>query len=742
MQTDNIKLLRSKKNKLSDYRELNNLFVEERFYDFIERELLPNILISSKKFWIELSQIIEKFSPCNTSLLAQRDVLQRKIDSWYITRNESEFDTDSYIRFLKDIEYLAPENDPFIIKTNNVDYEVSQIAAPQLVVPVSNARFAINACNARWGSLYDAVYGSDLFPNKGVKASEQGYDSERGALVIEYSFEFLDRAIPLEQASHKNVENYFLESSSNELSFKARLNNGKIVSLKSRDKFIGFDEFDHATSYVFKNNDLHIEITVNPCHAVGRTAPGNVSDINIESAVSIILDCEDSVAAVDSEDKIKVYQNCLELMRGSLSSTFIKSGNNFTRTLNEDRRYTSKKNELFFLKSRALMLTRNVGLHMKTDIVMDKQKESVYEGLLDAIVTVGCSIAGMNSSTKFFNSRHNSIYIVKPKLHGPEECAFFNRLLDDVESMFNLPNHTIKVGLMDEERRTSCNLKECIYELRDRIVFLNTGFLDRTGDEIHTNMKLGPVNYKEKIKEDAWYESYEKNNVKAGIECGFIGKAQIGKGMWAKPDEYKEMMSVKYNQLKSGANCAWVPSPTAATLHAIHYHDYAVRDYQARLIENNDEDFISRILTPSVISKSKMKTELIQEELDKNIQSILGYVVHWINSGTGCSKVADINNIFLMEDRATLRISSQHVANWLLNDIFSKNDVIQSLNKMAAYVDKQNENNSEYMNLLSKNNSSIAMQAAHELIFNGVDSPNGYTEEILHKYRKLLKENS
>ena len=368
MQTDNIKLLLSKKNNLSDYRELNNLFVEEKFYDFIESKLLPNISISSKKFWIELSQIIEKFSPCNTSLLAQRDVLQRKIDSWYVTRKDSEFDIDSYIHFLKKIQYIAPDNDPFIIKTDNVDNEVSQIAAPQLVVPVSNARFAINACNARWGSLYDAIYGSDLIPNKGVEASEQGYDSERGALVIEYAFEFLDRAVPLVQASHKNVENYFLESSSNELSFKARLNNGKIVFLKNRDKFIGFDEFDDATSYVFKNNDLHIEITVNPCHAVGRTAPGNVSDINIESAVSIILDCEDSVAAVDSEDKINVYQNCLELMRGSLSSTFIKSGNNFTRTLNEDRRYTSKKNESFYLKSRALMLIRNVGLHMKTDI--------------------------------------------------------------------------------------------------------------------------------------------------------------------------------------------------------------------------------------------------------------------------------------------------------------------------------------------------------------------------------------
>lgn len=742
MQMDNIKPLRSRKNNLSDYKELNNLFVKKQFFEFIESELLPSISISSEKFWIELKQIIEKFSPCNTSLLAQRDVLQRKIDAWYASKKDNQFNMDSYINFLKEIGYIAPEVEPFKIKIQNVDDEVSKIAAPQLVVPVSNARFAVNACNARWGSLYDAVYGSDLIPKKGGKDSGRGYDLERGALVIKYSFDFLDRVIPLEQASHNDVENYFLESSSNELSFNARLKNGKIVSLKHRNKFIGFAEFGEATSYLFKNNDLHIEITVNACHAVGRTAPGNVSDINIESAVSIILDCEDSVAAVDSEDKINVYHNCLELMKGSLSSTFIKSGKNYTRTLNEDRSYISKNNESFLLKSRALMFIRNVGCHMKTDIVLDKQKESVYEGLLDAIVTVGCSIAGMKSSTKLVNSRYNSVYIVKPKLHGPEECAFFNSLLDDVESMFNLPNHTIKVGLMDEERRTSCNLKKCIYELKDRIVFLNTGFLDRTGDEIHTNMKLGPVNYKERIKEDVWYESYEKNNVKAGIECGFIGKAQIGKGMWAKPDEYKEMMSMKYNQLKSGASCAWVPSPTAATLHAIHYHDYAVRDYQERLKEDNDEGFIRNILTPSVTSKSKLKTKMIQEELDANIQSILGYVVHWINSGTGCSKVADINNTFLMEDRATLRISSQHVANWLLHDICSKNDVIQSLNKMAAYVDKQNENNIKYMNLKSKNNSSIAMQAADELIFNGVDSSNGYTEEVLHKYRKLLKINS
>ncbi len=742
MQMDNIKPLRSRKNNLSDYKELNNLFVEKQFFEFIESELLPSISISSEKFWTELNQIIEKFSPCNTSLLAQRDVLQRKIDAWYASKKDNQFDLDSYINFLKEIGYIAQEAEPFKIKTQNIDDEVSKIAAPQLVVPVSNARFAINACNARWGSLYDAVYGSDLISKKSGKDSGQGYDLERGALVIKYSFDFLDRAIPLKQASHNNVENYFLESSSNELSFNARLKNGKIVSLKHRDKFIGFAEFSDKTSYLFKNNDLHIEITVNACHAVGRTAPGNISDINIESAVSIILDCEDSVAAVDSEDKINVYHNCLELMKGSLSSTFIKSGKNYTRTLNEDRSYISKNNESFFLKSRALMFIRNVGCHMKTDIVLDKQKETVYEGLLDAIVTVGCSIAGMNSSTKLVNSRHNSIYIVKPKLHGPEECAFFNILLDDVESMFKLPNHTIKVGLMDEERRTSCNLKECIYELKDRIVFLNTGFLDRTGDEIHTNMKLGPVNHKERIKEDVWYESYEKNNVKAGIECGFIGKAQIGKGMWAKPDEYKEMMNIKYNQLKSGASCAWVPSPTAATLHAIHYHDYAVRDYQERLKEDNDEVFIRNILTPSVTSRSKLKTKMIQEELDANIQSILGYVVHWINSGTGCSKVADINNTFLMEDRATLRISSQHVANWLLHDICSKYEIIQSLNKMAAYVDKQNENNSEYLNLKSQNKLSIAMQAAHELIFNGVDSPNGYTEEVLHKYRKLLKKKS
>ena len=742
MQMDNIKPLRSRKNNLSDYKELNNLFVEKQFFEFIESELLPSISISSEKFWIELKQIIEKFSPCNTSLLAQRDVLQRKIDAWYASKKDNQFNMDSYINFLKEIGYIAPEVEPFKIKTQNVDDEVSKIAAPQLVVPVSNARFAINACNARWGSLYDAVYGSDLIPNKSGKDSGQGYDLERGALVIKYSYDFLDRAIPLEQASHKNVENYFLESPSNELSFNARLKNGKIVSLKHRDKFIGFAEVDDTTSYLFKNNDLHIEIIVNACHAVGRTAPGNLSDINIESAVSIILDCEDSVAAVDCEDKINVYQNCLELMKGSLSSTFIKSGKNFTRTLNEDRSYTSKKNESFFLKSRALMFIRNVGCHMKTDIVLDKQKESVYEGLLDAIVTVGCSIAGMNSSTKLANSRHNSVYIVKPKLHGPEECAFFNSLLDDVESMFNLPNYTIKVGLMDEERRTSCNLKECIYELKDRIVFLNTGFLDRTGDEIHTNMKLGPVNYKEKIKEDIWYENYEKNNVRVGIECGFIGKAQIGKGMWAKPDEYKEMMDVKHNQLKSGASCAWIPSPTAATLHAIHYHDYFVRDYQEHLKKNNEEDTLRHILSPSVTSQSKLKRKFIQKELDANIQSILGYVVHWINSGIGCSKVPDINNVYLMEDRATLRISSQHVANWLLHDICSKNDVIQSMNKMAVYVDKQNENISEYTNLQLKNDMSVAMQAARELIFNGVDSPNGYTEDILHKYRKLLKKKS
>ena len=722
-----------------NYITQRDLFVEKSFSEFIETDLLPNLSISAENFWLNLSLIIKKHSPHNSLLLDQRDLFQKKIDDWCSQNTDYEYDVDEYIHFLKNIGYISPPVNSFQIKTKNVDPEISKIAAPQLVVPVSNARFALNACNARWGSLYDAVYGSDLIEKNDINNVKEGYDFERGDLVIKYSFEFLDRAIPLENESHSNVKNYFLESSENDLSFKAQLKNGKKVSLKNKEKFIGFSELNNAKSYLFNNNNLHIEIIVNPRHIVGKNAPGNVSDINIESAVSIILDCEDSVAAVDSEDKIQVYRNCLELMKGSLSATFVKSGKDFTRSLNNDRSYISRKNESFFLKSRALMFIRNVGCHMKTDVVLNKQKETVYEGLIDAIVTVGCSIAGMNDSAKFVNSKYNSVYIVKPKLHGPEECKFFNSLLNDVEAVFNLPSHTIKVGLMDEERRTSCNLKECIYELRNRIVFLNTGFLDRTGDEIHTNMRLGPVNYKERIKEDIWYENYEKNNVRAGIECGFIGKAQIGKGMWAKPDEYKEMMDVKYNQLKSGASCAWIPSPTAATLHAIHYHDYFVRDYQESLKKDNQEDTVRHILSPSITSKSKLMAEFIQKELDANLQSILGYVVHWINSGTGCSKVPDINNTYLMEDRATLRISSQHVANWLLHDVCSKNDVIQSMNKMAAYVDKQNENISEYINLQIKNDMSVAMQAAHELIFNGVDSPNGYTEDILHKYRKLLK---
>ena len=742
MQMDNIKQLQSEKINQTEFVIQHDLFVDRHLSKFIEKELLPNLSITSEKFWLGLSSIIEKFSPVNLLLLEQRDLLQQKIDDWCNENANSEYVIEDYILQLKDMGYLVPKGKPFKIKTSNVDPEVSRTAAPQLVVPVSNARFALNACNARWGSLYDAVYGSDLIPNKGNFKQGKTYNRKRGEHVIDFSLNFLDRSIPLDSASHHDVSYYLLENNQGVGFFSAVLNDGEISYLRNQEKFLGWTQNKDKTSYLFKNNDLHIELIIDPMHPIGKISPGNISDIILESAVSIILDCEDSVAAVDSEDKVNIYRNCLELMLGTLSTEIEKSGLSFTRSLNTDRIYISKKNKEFSVKGRALMFTRNVGSHMKTDIVLNKQKETVYEGLIDAIVTVGCSIAGMNGTAKFVNSKYNSIYIVKPKLHGPEECKFFNSLLNDVEALFNLPSHTIKVGLMDEERRTSCNLKECIYELKDRIVFLNTGFLDRTGDEIHTNMKLGPVNYKEKIKEDIWYENYEKNNVRVGIECGFIGKAQIGKGMWAKPDEYKEMMDVKHNQLKSGASCAWIPSPTAATLHAIHYHDYFVRDYQEHLKKNNEEDTLRHILSPSVTSQSKLKRKFIQKELDANIQSILGYVVHWINSGIGCSKVPDINNVYLMEDRATLRISSQHVANWLLHDICSKNDVIQSMNKMAVYVDKQNENISEYTNLQLKNDMSVAMQAARELIFNGVDSPNGYTEDILHKYRKLLKKKS
>ena len=739
MQMDNIKQLQSEKINQTEFVIQHDLFVDKYLSKFIDKELLPNLSITSEKFWLGLSSIVEKFSPLNFFLLEQRDLLQKKIDDWCNENANSEYVIEDYILQLKDMGYLLPEGKPFKIKTSNVDPEVSRTAAPQLVVPVSNARFALNACNARWGSLYDAVYGSDLIPNKGNFKQGKTYNRKRGEHVIDFSLNFLNRSIPLESASHHDVSYYLLENNQGVGFFSAVLNDGEISYLRNQEKFLGWTQNKDKTSYLFKNNDLHIELIIDPMHPIGKISPGNISDIILESAVSIILDCEDSVAAVDSEDKVNIYRNCLELMLGTLSTEIEKSGLSFTRSLNTDRIYISKKYKEFSVKGRALMFTRNVGSHMKTDIVLNQKKEPIYEGLLDAIITSGCSLAGMKDSNQFINSANKSIYIVKPKLHGPDECSFFNELLFEIESLFDLPANTIKVGLMDEERRTSSNLKECIRKLQHRIVFINTGFLDRTGDEIHTNMRLGPVVVKDKIKEDIWYSSYEKNNVSTAINCGFIGRAQIGKGMWAKPDEYKEMMETKFHQLQSGASCAWVPSPTAATLHAIHYHDYYVREFQNQLTLQKNESLIKSILSPSITSKESLDISGIQKELDSNVQSILGYVVHWINSGVGCSKVLDIKNIFLMEDRATLRISCQHIANWLLHGICSKDQVIDSLLRMASYVDDQNINNTYYIKLKTNEENSLAYRAAYELIFNGCNSPNGYTEEILHKYRKLEK---
>ena len=738
MQMDKTKMHLLEQNKDSDFVSYYGLNVEPLFIDFIEKELLPNIDCDANKFWSELALIIDDFSSINTDLLNFRDQLQDKINEWCKQQDGNIIDELSYTEFLKKIGYIEPVGEPFQIETENVDSEISLIAAPQLVVPLSNARFAIKAGNARWGSLFDALYGSDVIPNIGDHQSGDEYNSKRGQAVIDYAFDFLDRAIPLKKGSHIDIDYYHVDISNGEGQFFAILTNGKKIKLENRNQFIGWSDQKNKKSLLFENNNLHIELKIDPDHAVGKQAPGNICDIILESAVTTIMDCEDSVAAVDTEDKVNVYRNWLGLMLGSLSVEIEKSGQIFSRCLNNDRVFTSIRGEKINLPGRALMLVRNVGYHMKTDMITDKKGEPVYEGILDAVITTACVLAGRQKSKIFVNSKEGSIYIVKPKIHGPQEAKLFDDILTRVEQLFDLPKYTIKVGLMDEERRTTCNLQECIRAIKNRVVFINTGFLDRTGDEIHTSMYLGPMCEKEKIKQELWFDSYEDQNVDIGIRCGFIGKAQIGKGMWAKPDEYKEMMETKIEHPKSGANCAWVPSPTAATLHAIHYHDVCVKTYQER-IKLRNHNYLQNILNPPVTSTKYLMPQIIQNELDNNIHSILGYVVHWIDRGVGCSKVLDINNIYLMEDRATLRISCQHVANWLLHKVCNKEQVLNILYRMANYVDEQNNATQFYNKLVDDDKESYAFQATYDLIFQGCDYANGYTEKILHKYRKLEK---
>ncbi|MBT8067392.1 MAG: malate synthase G [Gammaproteobacteria bacterium] len=721
-----------------DRRRVGAISVAPVFFEFIERELLPAIDLQPEVFWEGLESLVEDLTPVNRTLLAFRDELQQKIDAWHIERQGQAWEHSEYVAFLKELGYLVDAGRPFEIETANVDDEIARIAGPQLVVPVSNARFAINAANARWGSLYDALYGTDVISEDNGQHRGGEYNPTRGAAVIRYATEFLDQAIPLDGVSHADVNDYGLDRPEQGAIFVASLAGGETVHLKDPQQFAGFAEKEDRCIYLFSNNGLHIEIVVDPHHPIGKDAPAHVADVILESAITTIQDCEDSVAAVDAEDKVGVYRNWLGLMQCDLEATFEKSGKTLTRRPNPDRTYTAADGEALRLSGRSLMLVRNVGHLMTTDAVLDAAGEEIFEGILDAVVTTACTMTDRRRDGRLPNSSTGSIYIVKPKMHGPTEAAFTDQLFSRVEAMFKLEPNTIKVGVMDEERRTTVNLPECIRAVKKRVVFINTGFLDRTGDEIHTSMQAGPVLPKETIKLEPWINAYEDWNVDTGIRCGLPGKAQIGKGMWPKPDEMRQMMDTKQAHPEAGANCAWVPSPTAATLHAMHYHAVNVRERQ-QVLADRQLASLDDILTPPLGDLSQLSANEIQAELDNNAQGILGYVVRWIDQGVGCSKVPDISDVGLMEDRATLRISSQHMANWLLHGVTNEEQVLETFRRMAKIVDRQNEGDASYERMSDDFESSIAFQAACALVLEGCDQPNGYTEPLLHRYRRQKK---
>ena len=713
------------------YQNVNNLKVHDELLSFVNDELLKEASISPEKFWQGFDNMVHELSPQNKKLIEKREILQKKIDDWHIKNRGAEIKIEEYKKFLKEIDYLKDEGSDFKIETNNVDDEIAQIAGPQLVVPIMNARYTLNAANARWVSLYDSLYGTNIIESE--EGGSERYDPNRGQEVIKYVREIFDKCVPIEGTSWKNIAapkivNKELVILKDDYEYK----------LKDKSKFVGHrGDANKPEAVIIKNNNLHFEIIINPKAFSAAHDIAGISDVIAESAVSTICDNEDSVAAVDAEDKVACYRNWLGLMKGNLKIQFEKNGKNLERKLNPDRSYISKEGIGSKLHGRSLLLIRNVGHLMTNSSIILKDGNEIPEGIMDAFLTTACALHDLKKKR---NSRKGSVYIVKPKMHGPEETKFTDLIFSKVEELLGLERYTCKIGIMDEERRTSANLKECIRTLKNRVFFINTGFLDRTGDEMHTSMEAGPMIKKGEMKSSKWISAYENNNVDIGLKCGFSGKAQIGKGMWAMPDKMKEMIDEKINHLKAGANCAWVPSPTAASLHALHYHQINIFDEQKK-IQTREQAKINDLLEIPIADRPNWSVDEINSEISNSAQTLLGYVVRWIDQGVGCSKVPDINNVGLMEDRATLRISSQHIANWVHHGVTTKIQVLEIMKQMAKIVDKQNENDKNYEKMSDNYEKSVAFKTACDLIFKGKEQPSGYTEPLLHLNRILKKSN-